>query len=137
MAARTQGTITNIRGIVNDHDFSVIEMKTLAALNHESLGIHTSATPDNPQVVSGGGTALFRQVKLLQLGEYTKANKNDPGDLPQSDIKIKADIEGSQKVKYELESLDQSGLEGGTYEAFASHVAAGISLVLTSFLDSI
>lgn len=134
--ARAAGTMTNITGVVNAHELSIIEMKTLQNLTHDSLGLWTSATPDNPTVVAEGGTAIFRAVKLIQFGEYTKANRADEGDLPQSEVKIKADIVGSEKAKYEIESLDSVGLAYGSREAFLSAIAAGVSTSLTALMDA-
>lgn len=37
--ARVPGTMTNITGLVNTHELSIIEMKTLQNLTHESLGL--------------------------------------------------------------------------------------------------
>lgn len=37
--ARAAGTMTNITGVVNAHELSIIEMKTLQNLTHESLGL--------------------------------------------------------------------------------------------------
>lgn len=136
MAARTPGTISNITGLVNEHEYSVIELKTLQNLQHKSLGMWTSATPDNPTSLEGGGTALFRRVKMIQFGEYTKANRMDDGDLPNSELVVKADIVGSEKAKYEIESLDNTGLGFGTREAFLSYIASSVSVSLTALMDA-
>lgn len=136
MPGRTSGTVSNIKGLVNDHELSIIEMKTLQNLTHSSLGLWNSATPDNPSVVAEGGTALFRAVKLIQFGAYTSANRADAGDLPSSELKVKADIEGSEKAKYEIESLDQAGLAYGSREAFLSSISAGLSTSMTALMDA-
>lgn len=39
MFARKAGTMANITGLVNQSELSIIEMKTLTNLTHESLGL--------------------------------------------------------------------------------------------------
>lgn len=35
----TPGSITNIKAIVNEHEASIVELKTLRNLRHDSIGI--------------------------------------------------------------------------------------------------
>ncbi len=130
------GTINNITGIVNESEFSVIEMKTLQNLQHRSIGLWNSATPDNPKNVASGGSAIFRVQQMIQFGEYTAANRNDNGDLPKSEIKVIAHIDGQDVARYEIETLDLPGLGFGTREAFISYVAAGIGKNLAALMDA-
>lgn len=133
---RTAGTISNITGLVNAHELSIIEMKTLDNLMHTSLGIWNSATPENPSTVDAGGTAVFRVQQLLQFNKYTSANRDDKGQLPKSEVKVKIPISHSESCRYELETLDLPGLGFGTREQFVSYVAAGMQKSLTALMDA-
>lgn len=133
---RAAGTISNITGLLNQHELSVVELKTLDNLVHQTLGIINSATPGNPTAVAEGGTAIFRVQKLLQFNEYTAANRNDAGKTPKSEIKVKISISHSEACKYELETLDLPGLGFGTREQFVSYVAAGVNKSMTALLDA-
>ncbi len=72
----------------------------------------------------------------MQFGEYTKANRNDEGDLPAQEIKVKADIAYRPVAKYELETLDLPGMGFGTRESFVSFIASGITKSMTALLDA-
>ena len=133
---RTPGTMANITGLVNQSEMSIVELKTLENLTHNSIGVARSATPSNPQVVAVGGTAVFRVVKLQEFSDYTKANRDDAGNLPASEIKVKINITKSAASKYELETLDLAGLGFGSREAFVSFVASGITKSLAAYLDA-
>lgn len=134
--ARAAGTITNIKGLVNESELDVVNIKILKNLQHRSLGIMRSASPENPEIVAGGGTAIFRIQKYLQSGEYTKANRNDAGDLPAQEIKTKIDIDKSVVFKYEIETLDLDGLSFENRSAFITYITNGISMSMVALMDA-
>lgn len=136
MAGRSAGTISNITGLLNEHELDIVNVKVLKNLQHRSLGLMASATPDNPSVVAGGGTAVFRVQQYLQSKDYTVANRNDSGDLPKQELAVKIDIEKSKKFHYEIETLDLDGLNFENRSAFISYITSGISLSMAALMDA-
>lgn len=129
------GTITNITGLVNAHELSVVEYKTLKMLMHNSIGTMFNALPENPNMVGAGGTFIFRKQKTIQTEIYTSANRGQAGDLPASEI-ITVSKKGERVAKYEIETLDLQGLAFGSREQFLSYVSAGLSNNLSANMDA-
>lgn len=131
------GTVTNITGLVTGSELDIVNVKVLKNLRHNTLGLMMSATPDNPQVVAGGGTAVFKIQKYLQSKQYTKANRNDEGDLVAQEVKVKADIVEAISFKYEIETLELAGLSFENRNAYVSYIADGISVSMTALMDAL
>lgn len=131
-----QGTMTNITAMLSQSELDIVNIKVLKNLKHTSLGIMSSASPDNPKVVAGGGTANFKVQKYLQSAEYTSANRNNSGDIVKQELKVKIDIEKAIKVHYEIETLELDGLDFASRSAYISHIQGGIQLTLTALMDA-
>lgn len=136
MAGRQPGTVSNITGLLNEHELDIVNVKVLENLQHRSLGLMASATPDNPAIVAGGGTAVFRVQQYLQSKDYTAANRNDAGDLAKQELAVKIDIEKSKKFHYEIETLDLDGLALENRSAFITYITAGISMSMAALMDA-
>lgn len=131
------GSYGNITGILTGSELDIVNIKVLKNLRHGTLGLLNSATPDNPSVVEGGGTANFKVQKYLQFKEYTAANRNDAGDLTKQELLIKIDKERSEKAHFEIETLELQGLDFKSRAAYTNYIQAGISLSLTALLDAL
>ncbi len=133
----TQGNIHNITALANDTELSVITLKTLKYITHNSLGSLFGASPDNPTTIINGGSAIFRIQRFTKWEEYTFANRNDPGDLIDNTIALTINFDKHKKSHYEIETLDLQKLDLKTRSEYLSMIQGGIQITLTALLDAL
>lgn len=132
------GTVSNITGLVSGSELDIINVKVLKNLKHRSLGTLVSATPDNPTVVQGGGTAVFKIQKFVKSQAYTAANRNtDDATVVKQEVAVKADIKEAIKLKYEIETLELPGLTFENRAAYINYIAAGLSMSVAALIDAL
>lgn len=130
-----EGHVHNVLGLLNKHEMSIVEIKILENLVHNSLGIWAAATPSNPKEVANGATAVFYQVRLAQWKERTIANRFEPKKLINREVKKVSHVKEEIKNTVEIDITDLDGIT--MRDQYLAHVLGSIMKTLTANMDAI
>lgn len=133
--AQTQGSIRNITGFFSDSEMDIVIVKILKNLMHRSIGLWAQAQVDNPKVVDGGGTAVFKFQERVPFGEYTKENREQAPDIVTQRAK-KIDRLRSDVARVEWETLELAMFNFESRDAYINFIVDGIQKNLAAYMDA-